>query len=141
MSESIYNGLIAEFEQDLTIDDYKYAYRLTELRHGASKGREWKASVFFAVAVGSVWYAVSQRFILSEIIMPALLLGISVYLCVYYLFILPSRTAKKAERIYKTSKYISIVDDKNILTQSDIRRCVVATGKPSQSADDFSKYK
>lgn len=107
MSESIYNGLIAEFEQDLTIDDYKYAYRLTELRHGASKGREWKASVFFAVAVGSVWYAVSQRFILSEIIMSALLLVISVYLCVYYLFILPSRTAKKAERIYKTSKYIS----------------------------------
>ena len=106
MSENIYNGLIAEFEQSLELQDYKNAYKLNELRHGASRGREWKASVFFAAAVCSVWYAVSQRFILSEIIMPAILLGISVYLCVYYLFIVTSKAVNKAERIYKSSGYI-----------------------------------
>ncbi len=107
MADNIYNSLIAEFQQAASFDDYKNAYMLYDLRHGSSKGREWKASVFFVLAVGAVWYASVQHFRLNELIMPALVLVISVYMCVYYLFIVPSRSANRAERIYKSSWYIS----------------------------------
>ncbi len=107
MPESIYNGLIAEFDNEIKLRDYSEAYRIYDLRCGLSMGREWKASVFFVLALGALFVMMMENFDLGRIPTASIVILISMYMCTHYLYLLPKKAKLKGEHIYRSSRLLS----------------------------------
>lgn len=95
------------FKNKITIQNYAEAYRIFDLRHGASSGREWKASVFFVIGLVMLFFVLMQNFNLAKVPVSIIVLLICMYMCTHYLYLLPKRAKLRGEHIYKSSKLLS----------------------------------
>lgn len=107
MPISVYNDLIAEFDNKIKISDYSEAYRIYDLRCGLSMGREWKASVFFVLALGALFVMMIENFDLASVPTASIVILISMYMCTHYVYLLPRKAKLKGEHIYKSSGLLS----------------------------------
>ena len=107
MSESRYNGLIAEFDNKISIRDYAEGYKIYDLRRGFSRGKEWKASVFFVIGLGMLFILLMEHFDFDRVPVVAIMLMICMYMCTHYLYLLPKKAKLKGEHIYKSSRLLS----------------------------------
>ena len=98
---------IESFENKITIQNYAEAYRIFNLRHGASSGREWKASVFFVIGLVMLFFILMQNFNLAKVPVAIIVLLICMYMCTHYIYILPKKAKLRGEHIYKSSKLLS----------------------------------
>lgn len=103
-----YNSRVMKIENNrVSLLMYGRAYTISQMRRGMLRGKEWKASVFFVVWLGSMFYMSIHEFSLSTNPVP---LGISIiclYMMTYYLFILPKRVKLNGEHIYKSSHMLN----------------------------------
>lgn len=99
--------LVEKFENKITIKDYAYAYQLYDARKGASLGKEWKASVFFVIALVMLFFILMENFNLAKVPVASIVLLICMYMCTHYIYILPKRAKLQGEHNYRCSKLLS----------------------------------
>lgn len=111
-----------EFENKITIMLYSNAYRMYDIRKGRSNGKEWKASVFFVIALALLFVLMTQHFVFSSV--PACTIGLIVclYMITYYLILLPKMAALLGEHIYKSSRLISKPEKIRIYSNGFVKR-------------------
>ena len=100
------NHCIMSFDNKLKIKEYAEGYRIFDLRCGSSRGREWKSSVFFFLALGMLFILMLNGFDISRIPVAAIVLLICMYMCSYYLYMLPKKAKLRGEHIFKSSKLL-----------------------------------
>lgn len=98
---------IESFENKITIKDYALACQLYDARKGASYGKEWKASVFFVIGLVMLFFILMENFNIAKVPVAALVLLICMYMCTYYIYLLPKKAKLEGEHIYKSSKLLS----------------------------------
>ena len=101
------NNGIAEFDNQVKIQEYAEAYQLYDLMHGRSHGREWKSSVFFVIALIMFFILSMEHFNLVKVPAATIVLLISSYMCTHYLYLLPRKAKLLGEHIYKSSHLLS----------------------------------
>ncbi len=99
--------LIESFENKITIKDYALAYQLYDARKGASYGKEWKASFFFVIALVMLFIMLMEGFNFGKQPVVAIILLICMYMCTYYIYLLPKKAKLNGEHIYKSSRLLS----------------------------------
>lgn len=99
--------LIESFENKIKINDYAFAYQLYDARKGASSGKEWKASVFFVIALIMLFMILMENFNLGKVPVASIVLLICMYMCTYYIYLLPKKAKLEGEHIYKSSRLLS----------------------------------
>lgn len=98
---------VESFENKISIKDYALAFQLYDARKGASSGKEWKASVFFVIALVMLFILLMENFNFSEVPVVSIVLLICMYMCTYYIYLLPKKAKLNGEHIYKSSKMLS----------------------------------
>lgn len=98
---------VFEFENKVNIMLYSRAYRLYDIRKGKSNGKEWKATVFFALALVMLFVLMTQNFVFSNVPVCVIGLIVCLYMITYYLVLLPKMASLMGEHIYKSSRLIS----------------------------------
>ena len=86
---------------------YGNAYMIAHMRRGRLKGKEWKASIFFAIWCCCMFYMALKHYDLISNPVPVGISIICLYMMTYYLFILPNRIKLKGEHIYKSSHMLN----------------------------------
>lgn len=104
---SLEQGVILKFRNQLKIREYANACMIFDLVRGKSKGREWKASVFFFIAMIMLLILMMENFNFTKVPVCAIVLLICMYMCSHYLYMLPKKAKLKGEHIYKSSKLLS----------------------------------
>lgn len=94
-------------ENKISIRDYALAYVICDSRKGASCGKEWKASVFFAIGLLMLFILLMESFRIAKVPVIAIVLLICMYMCTYYIYLLPKKAKLEGEHIYKSSKLLS----------------------------------
>lgn len=107
MALSKNSKLIESFENKISIKDYALAYQIYDAIKGASSGKEWKASVFFATALVMLFFVMMENFNFAKVPVSAIVLMICMYMCTYYIYLLPKKAKLEGEHIYKSSKLLS----------------------------------
>lgn len=117
-----YNSHIMTIENNkIPLLMYGKAYTISQMRIGKLRGKEWKATVFFVVWLGCMFYMSLHRFNMSSNPVPLGICIICLYMMTYYLIILPKKIKLKGEHIYKSShmlgktEKITITRDEYIL--------------------------
>lgn len=98
---------ILTFKNKLKIREYAEGYKLFDLRCGASKGREWKSSVFFFLGIAMLFMLMMNNFNIAKLPVTSIVLLICMYMCSHYVYMLPNKAKLKGEHIYKSSKLLS----------------------------------
>lgn len=98
---------LISFENKLKIREYAEGCRLYELICGSSKGREWKASVFFFTAMIMLFILMTENFNIAKVPVCAIVLLICMYMCSHYIYMLPRKAKLTGEHVYKSSKLLS----------------------------------
>lgn len=107
MSEK-YNKCIMTIENnEIPLMMYGDAYMISQMCRGRLKGKEWKASVFFAIWCACMLYISIKHYDLLSNPVPTGISIICLYMMTYYLFILPKRMKLKGEHIYKSSHMLN----------------------------------
>ena len=107
MSEK-YNKCIMTIENnEIPLMMYGNAYMIAHMRRGRLKGKEWKASIFFAIWCCCMFYMALKHYDLISNPVPVGISIICLYMMTYYLFILPNRIKLKGEHIYKSSHMLN----------------------------------
>ena len=101
------NSLVMSFESKLKIREYAEGYRLFDLRRGKSSGRVWKSSVFFAIAIAMMIIIMLNSWDITRVPVACVILLVCIYMCSYYLYMLPKRAKLRGEHIFKSSKLLS----------------------------------
>ena len=95
------------FKNKLKIREYAEGYQIYDVLHGNSKGRVWKSSLFFFMAMAMLFILMMNSFNISAFPVTTLVLLICMYMCSYYIYILPKKAKLRGEHIYKTSRILS----------------------------------
>ncbi len=98
---------VLTFQNKLRIREYAEGYRLYDLIRGASKGREWKASVFFFLGIAMLFMLMMNDFNIPKLPVCTIVLLICMYMCTHYIYMLPKKAKLKGEHIFKSSKLLS----------------------------------
>ncbi len=101
------NETVMRFKNKLKIREYAAGYQLYDLRHGKSKGRVWKSSVFFFIAMAMLFILMMTGFNAAGYPVVTLMLMVCMYMCSYYVYMLPAIAKLKGEHIYKSSRLLS----------------------------------
>ena len=101
------NETVICFKNKLKIREYAAGYQIYDLRHGKSKGRVWKSSVFFFLTIAMLFVLMMNNFRIKDFPSVTLILLVCMYMCTYYVYILPSKAKLRGEHIYKKSKLLS----------------------------------
>lgn len=96
-----------EFDNKITILLYANAYCMYDIRKGRSNGKEWKATVFFVIALIMIFVLMTQHFIFSSVPVCTIGLIVCLYMVTYYLILLPKMARLQGEHIYKSSRLLS----------------------------------
>lgn len=98
---------VLSFHNKLKIREYAEGFRLYDIRCGKSAGREVKATLFFFLAMAMLFVLMQNNFNIAELPVCAVVLLICMYMCSYFIYILPNMAKLKGEHIYKSSKLLS----------------------------------
>ncbi len=98
---------ILTFENQLRIGEYAEGYRLYDLRCGNSAGREIKASLFFFLGMAMLFMLMREQFNILKLPVCTIVLLICIYMCCFFIYILPNMAKQRGERIYKSSHLLS----------------------------------
>lgn len=111
-----------EFENKITIILYSKAYRMYDICKGRSNGKEWKATVFFIIALAMLFILMTQHFIFSSVPVCTIGLIVCLYMITYYLILLPKMASLWGEHIYKSSHLLSKPEKIRIYSNGFIRQ-------------------
>ena len=98
---------VLTFRNKLRIREYAEGYRLYDLIRGSSKGREWKASVFFFLGIAMLFMLMMNNFNIPKLPVSTIVLLICMYMCTHYIYMLPKKAKLKGEHIFKSSRLLS----------------------------------
>ena len=98
---------VLSFKNKLRIREYAEGYKLYDIRRGRSAGREIKASLFFFLAMAMLFMLMLENFNIPKLPVCTIVLLICMYMCSYFIYILPNMAKLKGEHIYKSSELIS----------------------------------
>lgn len=87
-------------------EEYGEGCRIYDLRKGRSAGREWKASVFFALAMLMLFILMRSGFDVSSNPLSPLILAACVFMCIFYIIILPAAAEKKGRATFRKSSLL-----------------------------------
>ncbi len=98
---------VITFKNKLRIREYAEGYRLYDIRRGKSSGREIKASLFFFLGMAMLFMLMLENFNIPKLPVCAIVLLICMYMCCYFIYMLPDMAKLRGEHIYKSSKLLS----------------------------------
>ncbi len=87
-------------------EEYGKGCRIYDLRKGRSAGREWKASVFFALAMLMLFILMRSGFDIIQNPLSPVILGACVFMCIFYIIILPFAAEKKGRDTFRKSSLL-----------------------------------